>query len=132
MTYLDNNNLLHSNQFGFRPKCSTELANCYLLENIKSFLDRGNVVGAVFVDLKKAFDTVNHDILHGSILLYEIGVNRSPLVNLNLIAMKVKWAYHKDKFLDLCCLVYISMTSLSVAQELGDKCMLTILFYVLC
>ena len=39
------------------------MANCYLTENIKSKLDKGNVVAAVFIDLKKAFDTVNHNIL---------------------------------------------------------------------
>lgn len=39
------------------------MANCYLTENIKSSLDKGNVVGAVFIDLKQAFDTVNHEVL---------------------------------------------------------------------
>ncbi|KAI2666691.1 hypothetical protein H4Q32_010617 [Labeo rohita] len=39
------------------------MANCYFTEFIKGALDSGNVVGAVFLDLKKAFATVNHKIL---------------------------------------------------------------------
>uniref|UniRef100_A0A3P9HG26 ribonuclease H n=1 Tax=Oryzias latipes TaxID=8090 RepID=A0A3P9HG26_ORYLA len=54
---------LHQMQFGFRKHHSTETAVCFLLENLKLKIDRGGVVGAVFLDLKKAFDTVNRDIL---------------------------------------------------------------------
>ncbi len=50
-------------QFGFRKKYSTETANCFMLENIKTLMDKGGVVGAVFLDFKKAFETVNHEIL---------------------------------------------------------------------
>lgn len=46
-------------QFGFRPKHSTETANCHLVEKFKVFLDKGGVVGAVFLDMRKAFHTVN-------------------------------------------------------------------------
>ena len=54
---------LHPMQFGFRANHSTETANCFFVENIKSKMDKGGVVGANFLDLKKAFYTVNHQVL---------------------------------------------------------------------
>jgi len=55
---------LHPLQFGFRSNQSIETVNClffFKIENIKSLLDRNKVVGAIFfLDLRKAFDTVNH------------------------------------------------------------------------
>ena len=54
---------LNRMQFGFRKNNSTETAVCFFLENIKSKLDAGGVIGAVFINLRKAFDTINHQIL---------------------------------------------------------------------
>ncbi len=38
------------------------MANCFILENIKFLMDKGGV-GAVFLDSKKTFETVNHEML---------------------------------------------------------------------
>lgn len=57
--------LLHPpcQQFSFRSKYHTENAVCLFIDKIRSCLDKGGVVGAVFLDLGKAFDTVNPSVL---------------------------------------------------------------------
>jgi len=72
-----NNSLcsLHPLQFGFRSNYSTETANCYFIENVKSMLDRHKVVGAIFLDLRKAFDTVNHSILLSKLSHFNFSTN---------------------------------------------------------
>lgn len=53
---------LHPMHFGFRKFHSTETGICYFLENLKSLLEQGGFVAAVFLDLKRAFETINHDL----------------------------------------------------------------------
>ena len=62
-TFLKENNLLAPEQFGFRPNLSTEVALAHLTENILDNMDNGFITGAAFLDLSKAFDTVDHQIL---------------------------------------------------------------------
>ena len=50
-------------QFGFRAIYSTNHALISLTEDIRNALDNNNFVGGVFIDLQKAFDTVDHEIL---------------------------------------------------------------------
>ena len=47
-------------QFGFREQHFTSLALINMTENIRKVLDDGNIGCGVFVDLKKAFDAVDH------------------------------------------------------------------------
>ena len=50
-------------RLGFRPRLSTELAATCLLDEIWKSVDQGKLVGATFIDLSKAFDSINHSNL---------------------------------------------------------------------
>ena len=56
-------NVLHENQFGFRKNNSIIFALIQITEKIKESIDKGNFGCGIFIDLRKAFDTVNHEIL---------------------------------------------------------------------
>lgn len=55
--------MLNKNQYGFREDSGTEDALCRLTETILKNLDVGKRVIEIFLDLRKAFDTVAHQIL---------------------------------------------------------------------
>ena len=72
ITFLDKNHLLTKFRFDFRPKLSTEYAATILLDSIRDNVDKGRFVGAIFVDLSKAFDTVSHAMFLDKLPLYEV------------------------------------------------------------
>ena len=59
--FLENHKILFENQFGIRKNNSTTHALMEITE--KESIDRGKFGCGIFIDLRKAFDTVNHDIL---------------------------------------------------------------------
>ena len=61
--YLEKNSILYKNQSGFRGHYSTDTCLIGLSDFIKGEIGKGNLVGMVLIDLQKAFDTVNHEIL---------------------------------------------------------------------
>ncbi|CAB4036183.1 Hypothetical predicted protein, partial [Paramuricea clavata] len=61
--YLQEHKLLASQQFGFSSKLSTTIALAHFTEQILDNHDHRKITGAVSIDLRKAFDTVNHTIL---------------------------------------------------------------------
>ena len=61
--YLDKHNMLFQSQYGFRKKHSTNLATIELVTKILQAIDNSEYTIGVFLDLAKAFDTVNHEIL---------------------------------------------------------------------
>ena len=57
------NNLFFSNQYGFRPGHSTELAVLHAVDLAIKDLEKGLVPLYIYIDLSKAFDTLDHAIL---------------------------------------------------------------------
>ena len=62
-TYLTSNQLINSYQSGFRPTYSTLTSLLETTNNWCVNIDRGLLNGVVFIDLRKAFDTIDHEIL---------------------------------------------------------------------
>ena len=75
--YLESNKLFSDSQYGFRPNHSTEQATLELTDRIISAMDNNDVPIGVFLDLSKALDTIDHDILLTKLEHY--GVDGIPL-----------------------------------------------------
>ena len=65
-------NILYSKQFGFRNNHSTALALIDLINNIFSAIDRNETTLGIFLDLSKAFDTINYETLRQKLQHYGI------------------------------------------------------------
>ena len=72
--FLNDNNILYVNQSGFRPRHSTESCLTHLTDSILEGCDNGLHTGMILIDLQKAFDTINYEILLGKMIF----LNFSP------------------------------------------------------
>ena len=63
MKFLTEQKILYLKQFGFRKNFSTAHAIMNLIDSIENAFDKNKFACGVFIDLKKAFDTVDHEIL---------------------------------------------------------------------
>ena len=92
LEYLETNNFLSEHQFGFRSERSTTTASLYFTEHIRHALDLSQITGAIFIDFKKAFDTVNHQLL----------LNKLQSFNLDLSAIKMLSSYLSGRNQSVC------------------------------
>ena len=72
LDFINENNILHKLQFGFRKDHSTSIALMILVDKITKAMHDGEYVLGVFIDFSKAFDTVNHEILLRKLYVYGI------------------------------------------------------------
>ena len=80
-TYIDKHVLLSDNQYGFRSNRSTSLALLRLVEKITKSIDNGRYTIGIFIDIKKAFGTIDHNILQKLHYLGVRGVANSWLTS---------------------------------------------------
>ena len=70
--FVDRFDILHCYQFGFYKKRSTCLALVHLVNKIASSIECNEITAGLFLDLSKAFDTLNHEILFSKLEHYGI------------------------------------------------------------
>ena len=77
LNYMEDNKLFYEDQFGFRPGHSTELASLRFVDTLVSQMDNFYIPTSILVDLSKAFDTLDHNIMQSKLRYY--GVSRIEL-----------------------------------------------------
>ena len=75
INHLIENNLLSRNQYGFLAGRSTTLQLLHVMDEWTEALDEGKMIGVIYFDFKKAFDTVPYHRLLGKLKSYGISQN---------------------------------------------------------
>jgi hypothetical protein len=71
-SFLNAKHILYDYQFGFYPNHSTSLALLEVIYNIYYHLDRNEFVMGLYLDMRKAFDAINHDKVLRNLCNYDI------------------------------------------------------------
>ena len=100
--FIDKHKILYMNQYGFRKEHSSTLALIDIIDEIKFAIDNGEYAIGIFLDIEKAFDSINHKILlhklshygfrgHINNFLASYLSNRTQFTEVNGIKSSVKY-----------------------------------------
>jgi len=142
-SFLDLHDVLYENQYGFREKRSTQHALVDIVNKIQYYMDKKLFSCGIFIDLKKAFDTVDliiqfycvswnimvlgGSVINGSPLIY---LDESKRLKLGLIFLNPKKlfvVFHRVPYWALFCFFYMLMISITLLTNLAFSYLLTIL-----
>ncbi len=103
--FIEKHNLLTDSQYGFRTDRSTSLALMELIEEITNCIDNKKIAIGVFVGLKKAFETIDHNILLSKLEKYGIRVVGLSWLSSYLRNRQqfIQIGDHKSDFINITC-----------------------------
>ena len=98
--YFERNDLLTQHQYGFRKNHSTEFAAMELIDRVANLLELGKIPFNLYIDLSKAFDVLNHDILLSKLEFY--GLNELTIKFIkNYLSNKSQFCQYYDASSDI-------------------------------
>lgn len=86
--YLKSINFLIDKQYGFRPMANTLSASIDLITNLKNKIDQKHIALGVFIDLRKAFDTISHALL----------LQKLSAIGIGEVALKMFQSYLENRY----------------------------------
>ena len=72
LNYMEDNKLFYEDQFWFTPGHSTELASLRFVDTLDKQMDNFYIPTSILIDLSKAFDTLDHDIMLSKLRYYGV------------------------------------------------------------
>ena len=72
MNHLETHKLLSQDQFGFLSEQNTDAAATMFVDSIRKNMDLAKLIGAIFIDLSKVFDTLSHSQIINNLSNYGI------------------------------------------------------------
>ena len=78
---------IQKNQWGFRKGFSAESLLLYLTETWKHYSEKGKVIGAIYINFKKAFNSVDHKVLENKLRACGIEGNMLKVIYQNILSL---------------------------------------------